>query len=150
MTEKINESIKFVAKHYRPDSFLPTMRFVPVSFWRRRGAVAAAVAAGILVVSACVYMLLPVAETTRQLSPEPPATTAAPSPASSEYVVKSIEFTDAPLAEVVKAIEDTYNVKISGLEEGCKVRLTLSYEGTAADLVETINELEGTKLTIEE
>lgn len=63
--------------------------------------------------------------------------------------VHRIEFNNVPLTTVVKEIEKTYNVKISSLPKE-QYRLTLSYEGTAEDLVATINELLGTNLEIEQ
>ena len=57
-------------------------------------------------------------------------------------------FNDTPLAEVVKEIEKVYDVRLTSLPEE-EYRLTLSYEGTAEDLVATINELLGTHIEIE-
>lgn len=150
MTEKFNESIKFVAEHYRKGAFQPVMRFAPLSFWQRRGTVAACIAAGLLVASACVYFLIPTSNTTKSVHTEQPTVIEVTQTQVSELEVKSMEFTDATLAEVVEAIEQTYNVKVEGLEADSDIRLTLRYEGTAIDLVETINELEGTELTIAE
>ena len=62
--------------------------------------------------------------------------------------VKDMKFEDAPLQEVVKAIEKEYGVKVSGATEG-QPHLTLSYRGTAEDLVAAINDLLGTNLKIE-
>ena len=50
---------------------------------------------------------------------------------------------------VVEKINETYNVKVTGLPESPEeYRLSLHYEGTASDLVETINEILGTELTV--
>ena len=56
-----------------------------------------------------------------------------------------------PLSSVVAEIENAYNVEISGLDETDRdQRLTLSYEGNAAELVSAINEILGTQLTVEQ
>ena len=48
----------------------------------------------------------------------------------------------------MKEIEKVYDVRLTSLPEE-EYRLTLSYEGTAEDLVATINELLGTHIEIE-
>ena len=77
-------------------------------------------------------------------------TTVSGTPATGVDVSRKIEFTDAPLADVVKEIERVYEVHVVNVPEMGDYRLTLSYEGTAKDLVETINELLGTSLGIGE
>ena len=59
-----------------------------------------------------------------------------------------LEFTDASLKDVVKKIESVYEVRIVNVPD-TDIRLTLSYEGTAEDLISTINELEGTQMRVE-
>lgn len=61
-----------------------------------------------------------------------------------------LTFTDAPLSQVVATIERTYGVKVSGLGDDGDRRVTLSYQGSAADLIHTINELMGTNLHIKQ
>lgn len=64
-------------------------------------------------------------------------------------VVKAIDFENTPLTVVVEKINETYNVEVTGLPESPEeYRLSLHYEGTASDLVETINEILGTELTV--
>lgn len=64
-----------------------------------------------------------------------------------EQRIERIEFHDAPLKDVASDIERVYDVKINNVPAG-DIRLTISYEGTAADAVETINDLLGTNLTV--
>ncbi len=54
------------------------------------------------------------------------------------------------LADVVVAIEQTYNVKLSNVPASSKQRITMSYSGTADDVVETLNELFDLHITIED
>lgn len=59
-----------------------------------------------------------------------------------------IEFKDAALKDVVNKIEEVYQVKIENIPES-DVRLTLSYEGTAEELIEVINEIAGTDFKVD-
>lgn len=145
---KMEKSFEFVTRYYRPGAFRPTTVFVKIRHWRPI-TVAASIAGVVLVAAAMVYTL------TMQPSqaPETPTTVVEPTQQSyieqaPESVVKRIEFTDEPLAVVVQAIEETYGVKVSGLEADDDTRLTLSYEGNAIDLVETINDLTGKDLSV--
>jgi hypothetical protein len=64
-------------------------------------------------------------------------------------VAQRITFDDAPLSEVIIKIQETYNVTITNIPTE-EHRLTLSYEGTADELIETINDLLGTEMKIQE
>ncbi len=153
MTDKIRRSLDFVVRYYRPGAFKPDLwAFAPQkSFWRRY-AVAASVAGGILLAAAAVtaYVALNREETPQTPlldKPEPiKKTPEVTLPITPE--IKKIEFNDASLPEVVKAIESVYGVKVNGNTSG-QPNLTLSYQGTAEDLISTINDLLGTNLSIE-
>ncbi len=149
--EKNDKSLDFVVRYYRKGAFRPRrlgkiLEFVPrYSFFCRRNIAAACVATALIASAGIgVYFYthpndstgtsqIPAVETTVTASKE----------------VHRIEFNNVPLTTVVKEIEKTYNVKISSLPKE-QYRLTLSYEGTAEDLVATINELLGTNLEIEQ
>jgi hypothetical protein len=73
-------------------------------------------------------------------------TTSTPASAQADRVIV-IEFTDAPLTDVVARIEAEYGVKVENVSAET-YKLTLRYEGNAADLIDTINELLNTNLTI--
>lgn len=147
MKDKFEESLSFVVRHYRRGAFRPTMLFVAPNRWRRM-AVAASIAFGVIVASACVYFL-----TVNEPATEPIEETAGPvasAPAEApEKVSRRIRFDDAPLAKVVDEIEKVYGVQVSPVADNDTTRLTLSYEGNAADLLDTINELLGTDLKLE-
>ncbi len=66
---------------------------------------------------------------------------------STEARKVKIEFNNAPLNEVVKRIETAYGVTVTNLPEE-QHNLTLSYEGTADELIDIINSLLGTKMEI--
>lgn len=151
MTDKIKRSLDFVVRHYRPDAFKADGWFIeaPLPFWRRH-AVAASIIGIALAAAAAVTTYV-------VLRSDAPAPVEAPAPAPVETPVETpqptqevakVEFDDASLSQVAAAIETTYGVKVAGLPAEDH-RLTLSYQGTAEDLVATINDLLGTKLTIE-
>ncbi len=66
---------------------------------------------------------------------------------SIEEKTAKIEFKNTPLKEVVAEIERVYQVRIENVPQE-EILITISYEGTASDVVETINELFNTKLNI--
>lgn len=151
---KIEESIDFVTLYYckgafDPDRSLRMIRFLPpVPWWRRRGVVAAAIG-GALVASAAVFTyIVPEREDVDKVPTEQMVKPADES-AAPVMEVKKIEFADAPLARVVDEIESVYNVRVTNVPVDGNYRLTLSYEGTAEDLVEAINDLLGTGLAVE-
>ncbi|MDE6337239.1 MAG: hypothetical protein K2J63_07345 [Muribaculaceae bacterium] len=152
MTDKFKESLDFVVKYYRRDAFQPDdelFRVVPVRRpWWQRTAIAASVAVGVLAASAFLYVNLTRVSSEPQM---PEQTVTAPGVEMRvETEVKRIEFKDATLKQVAEAIEATYGVEVEGIEANGEIKLTLSYEGTAEDLVETINELLDTSLRINE
>ena len=151
MSEKFKNSLEFVTKHYRQGAFRASLLFAPVvsrPWWRTRAAAASAACAAVLVASAA-YYFLNIAPAKSPELPAAPDATEATAPAAIAEDVKRIEFTDAPLARVAREIEEVYGVTVSGVPADTTLHLTLSYEGTAADLTATINELLDTHLTIE-
>lgn len=153
---RIKESIRFVASHYDSDAFSKMRKkemltaitghrsFFPILSARWRAAAAVAVVA--LVASASVLLIQNLSDrpdTPAAIETVPAETTV--TPASVESAV--IDYTDAPLKDVVADIERIYGVTVTGVPD-YEIRLTIHYEGDAEDVVETINELLGTKLKI--
>ncbi len=65
-------------------------------------------------------------------------------------VVKAIDFEDTPLTAVISKIKEVYGVKVVNVPENAdEYRLSLHYEGDAADLVATINDILGTQMSVE-
>ena len=65
--------------------------------------------------------------------------------------VAPVDFDNTPLTEVIEKVNAVYGVHITNLPENAgEYRLTLHYEGSADNLVATINELLGIELEIEE
>ncbi len=150
---KYEESERFVAQHYERG------RFDQASAWKRMGlgsskshrwrfAAAASVLAAITV-SACIYYMksyqpMPIAADT-----ETTQTTKTTKPTTATVKSEVIEFNDAPLVDVVAKIEEVYGVHIDNVPNE-EYFVTMRYEGTATDLVNTINETLGCNLTITE
>ena len=150
--KKIDESIDFVASHY-DGSLLPQPGWQRFSHthhtsWLRRNVAAACIGAAILVASAASIYYISTSENS-PVSENKEVTTISNAPAYEHYKIVKIQFADAPLSDVVAEIEKAYGVKVSNLPQK-ETRLTISYEGNAYDVIETINELLGTNLTIEE
>ena len=63
--------------------------------------------------------------------------------------VKVVDFENAPLPVVVERIREVYGVEVDGLPENADdYVLSLHYEGTPVDLVDTINDLLSTEMTV--
>ena len=145
--EKFDENISFVARHWRSGAFSASAGWrrlgIPRAGWAR-WRVAASIAAGtVLAASAIIYNIVPPG------TPEPSVPTeniTAPAPSSTPEI-KRIEFDNRPIAVVAAEIEKVYGVKLGNVPDD-DLRLSLSYEGTAADLVDTINDLLGTEIEI--
>lgn len=143
-----NKEIKFIADRYKKGRFSTdkawnSLGIRPFSIWRKYRVAAAVSAAVVLTASAAIIYK---ASTAPSISSGTEVT--APIEADKD-VVKAIDFENTPLTVVVEKINETYNVKVTGLPESPEeYRLSLHYEGTASDLVETINEILGTELTV--
>ncbi|RXE74478.1 hypothetical protein ED551_03025 [Muribaculaceae bacterium Isolate-013 (NCI)] len=144
------DDIAFVAKHYRRGSFDSRTAWrrlnpAPGTGWRRirvAAAVAAVIAAG--ATAAFIYN-----GNRPEAAPQEGTKVAVTAPAALR-AVKVIDFDDAPLTDVAARIEEVYGVKVTNLPgDAAGYRLTLRYEGSAPDLVATVNELLGTEMEVE-
>lgn len=147
-----DKEIKFIAQHYRAG------RFNSREGWRRLGIDRgrnlrawriAAAAAALVAISATATFIYNTysynAESPRAMQEEIFSTD------EQLYVVRAIDFDDTPLPVVVARIREVYGVDVAGMPaDAAKYRLTLHYEGNVADLVESINEILGTQMTVEE
>lgn len=149
--DKTDESLRFVTRHFEDNTLLPDQG------WRlfrsahsfstfRHNVAAACVGLAVIAASAAIYYFT----SSPQASTEPESITA-PAPETTavapEQRIERIEFRDATLRTVVAEIERVYGVSIGNVPQQ-DMRITISYEGTAADAVETINDLLGTSLTV--
>lgn len=149
--QKLDLEIRFVARHYRRGAFSPR------EGWRRLGLgaspvlrrrIAASLAAMVVLsAAAAIYIHSEIGRREAAL----PAASSAPEQAPAAALSLVIEFTDAPLTDVVAEIESVYGVSVGNVPaDAADMRLTLRYEGTAAGLIECINELEATAMIVEE
>lgn len=143
------KEISFIAKHYRKGSFSVNkawgaMDIATPAKWRRLR-VAAAIAV-VVVLSATAAIIYNHYE---------PSISATPLEVSTESqspieVVRVIDFEETSLPIVVEKIKEVYGVNVVNLPEYAdKYSLSLRYEGTAEDLLMTINEILDTEMTIE-
>lgn len=142
------KDIKFIAKRYRSGRFSTKegwkkLGIRPVSVWVKYRVAAAITAAVVLTASATII-------SKANMAPGEGTKTEVVSPAThGENIVRVIDFENAPLPVVVDKISRTYDAEITGLPESPDdYKLSLHYEGTASDLVETINEILGTEMTV--
>lgn len=140
-----------MAKHYRKGVFSADKAWHRLSIsrspWWNSTRVAAAIAA-VVVLGATAAIVI------RQHEPAPKqeiAMTSEPSFETRLAAVKVIEFDNASLAAVAEEIKKVYGIEVTGLPaEADSVRLTLRYEGNVGGLVESINEIFDTNLSIKE
>ena len=152
MTEKMKKSLQFVTRFYSPGALRPDDSIIRERLpFLKRHAVAAATAGASLAAAAAftAYLTLYTPGHHTENPEQTVETTVKPiDEAPAAKTIKEMRFEDAPLPEVVKAIEEAYGVKVAGETEQ-QPSLTLSYSGTAEDLIDAINDLLGTKLRIE-
>ena len=145
---KENKDIRFIARHYRKGLFAvePALRRIKgtrSAWWTRTRIAAACAVAAILTATAAIFV-----HNDYFSQHEPSADTAQPA-ISAAQVVRVIDFEGAPLTDVVAKIREVYGVEIVGLPaDPDQYTLSLHYEGSALDLVETINDILDTDMTV--
>lgn len=146
MKQKFDQQVEFVAKHYDADAFNIAKGLRNIGLRRfplmRRVASAAAVATVLTAAAITIYFVN--RDTTPSPAPEKPAAT---TPAVTDDTPKTIILDNASLPEIVNALETVYGVEIDNVPESDS-RLTIHYEGSAQDALETINALLDTEMTI--
>ncbi len=145
MTDNDN-NIRFVARHYckglfSADAAWRRLGIAPsMSIWRRYRV--AAVLAGAIALSAAAAIIYHQYDVRAEIESE----TLTLSPMET---VKVVDFENAPLPVVVERIREVYGVEVDGLPENADdYVLSLHYEGTPVDLVDTINDLLSTEMTV--
>lgn len=145
----MEKEISYVAKRYRRGKFATDkgwqrLGIAPSQRWRRMRVAAAIMSVIALSAVAAIFYHeyglseAPVVE--QQVADIPSAT-----------AVRVIDFENTPLPTVISEIRDVYGVDLTGIpDNAADYRLSLHYEGSAADLVETINEILDTKMAVKE
>lgn len=143
-----NKGIDYIAMHYRDGLFKvkPALEHITsrkTSWWSPFRIAAASAAVVVLSATAAV-----VVHYHNISEAEPVESIVQPSPV---MAIKVIDFEETPLPTVVAKIGEVYGVDITGLPDNPEdYVLSLHYEGTAQDLVATINDILGTEMKIEE
>ncbi len=143
------KDIMFVVRHYRSGCFSTDKGWrrlgidVRGRWWRLR--VAAAVVATIVLsaTAAVLYRHYTIADRVEPVMTLDEGVT-------DKDAIKVIDFENTPLTEVVERIRVTYGVEVLNVPENAEsYRLSLHYEGTAEDLVDTINDILYTDMEVE-
>lgn len=142
------EEIRYVARRYKPGRFNADKGWrrlgIAPSFRLRRLRVAAAVAGAVVLSATAAFVFHRYNNVGVQEAAVPVQETVAP-----ELVVRVIDFEDTPLPVVVGRINEVYGVEVMNMpEDAGEYTLSLHYEGNAADLVETINDILGTQMYV--
>lgn len=146
---KDNKEIDFIAKHYRKGRFdadKALRRIKPVRRFRWTAARTVAASALIAVVGATAAIIYNTGyfTTSSESMEQTQSVIVAP-----ETIVRVIDFENAPLPVVVEKIKEVYGVEVIGLPANANAyRLSLHYEGTAIDLLDTINDILDTDMQI--
>lgn len=146
-----NKEIKYIAKYYRKGLFavepaLRRIRGTKQTWWTHSRIAAACIGATILTASAAFF----VHQNYFATSPTEMEQTM-PSSIPAAQIVRAIDFEDAPLPVVVAKIKDVYGVDVVNLPaDASDYSLSLHYEGSALDLIDTINDILDTEMTIQE
>lgn len=139
----------FVARYYKKGSFnkdaaWARLGITTVSWWSRFRVVAAV--AALLVVSASAALIYHQYQLNTAKNQAVESVDITPL-----TEVKVIDFENASLNEIVREIESVYNVKVENLPDTTRdYNLSLHYEGTPIDLIESINDILGTQMTVVE
>lgn len=147
-----NKDIDFVASRYMKGKFSvkdgwARLGISPQTAWWKRTRVAAAIG-GFIFLSAAAAVVYHQYSFRSDNEIELPQPTEDIAPA---FVVKAIDFENIALPIVVERIKEVYNVDVVNIPENADaLNLSLHYEGNAFDLVDTINEILGTQMSVRE
>ena len=147
-----DKQIKYIAKHYRRGLFSVNAGWKHLGIAtslriRRLRAVAAAAGVVILTATAAViYSHVSLKPEVEEVRPRP---VNAPPAKAPENEVKIIDFDNTPLPVVTRRIQEVYGVEVINLPENADdYVISLHYEGNAVDLVQTINEILDTRMSV--
>lgn len=147
---KHDEEIDFIARHYRRGAFASGRaleRIMPGRMSRLRTVRIAAAAALLIAAGTAAALLITHSSSTDRAAETVPQD--APTAVADD--IKVIDFESTPLTVVAEKIREVYGVSVRNLpDDAGDITLSLHYEGSAADLVDTINEILSTQMTIEE
>ena len=145
----MDKDLKFIARHYRKGMFAvgPALRRVKgrkAAWWTRTRIAAACAVAAIFTATAAIFVYH-----NNFTEAEPSVTETGQSAIPAAEIVRVIDFEQAPLTDVVARIREVYGVEVTNLPaDAAQYELSLHYEGSALDLVETINDILDTDMKV--
>ena len=148
----MDKDIRFIARHYRKGLFAvePALRRIKGTkgvWWTRTRIAAACTAAAILTATAAVFVHNGYFTSSGPNNVQDTEQAALPA----AETVRVIDFEEAPLTQVVAKIREIYGVEVTDLPaDPDQYTLSLHYEGSAIDLVETINDILDTHMKVTE
>lgn len=143
-------NIDFVARHYRADAFSRKDAWNAMGLGkirRLRRLKAAAAVAGIVAftAAAAIFVHYELRYDSAENAGQPPVEEST----VQQQFVTVLDFDNASLPEVLECIRTVYGQEVENVPDNAgEYRLTLHYEGNAADLVDTINDILGTEMSI--
>ena len=146
-----NKDINYIAKHYKKGLFdvePALLRIKPstAKWWTRSRIAAACIATAVLTATAAVFV-----HNGYFAQPSTDTGITQPTNTPTSEIVRSIDFENAPLPTVVQRIREVYGVEVTDIPaDASEHSLSLHYVGSATDLVETINDILDTDMTIQE
>lgn len=148
--KKFEEECRFVVAHFKEGAFRTKELFESRVAFRNRMRIAIRwVAASLIAVTLSAAAIITHKIRSVELdkvTPEQCIVDKADNSKAMEII--HLEFNDAKLSDVIKAVEEAYGVKLTNVPDE-EIFLTLSYEGNAQDFIDTVNELLNTEIEIE-
>lgn len=147
----MDKDLRFITRHYREGLFstkaaLRRIKGTNSSWWTRTRIAAACTIAAVLTATAAVLI-----HNHRISGIEPDTTLIEQADIPAAEMVRVIDFEDAPLSDVVEKIREVYGVEVTDLPDNPdQYKLSLHYEGSALDLVDTINDILDTDMKVTE
>lgn len=145
----MDKDLKFITRHYRKGLFstgaaLRRIKGSNSSWWTRTRIAAACTIAAVVTATAALFIHN---QHISGIAPETTSVEQTSVPATE--IVRVIDFEEAPLTEVVGKIREVYGVDVTDLPPAPdQYTLSLHYEGSAIDLVETINDILDTDMKV--
>ena len=143
-----HKDIEFLAKHYRKGLFtiepaLQRIKGFRKKFWTIPKV--AAVSSVLIAIGATAAILITRSYNLEEIETEVPVI----EKVSPAFVSRVIDFDDVPLTIVVQQINVVYGVEVDNIPINAdELYVSLHYEGTALDLIDTLNEILDTHMKI--
>lgn len=142
MPHQSKDSLDFVTRHYRRDTFKARRGPWLTVLTPGRAVAAASVAAVALVAVAAGWHYR-----AEYKQPKLSTVQVALPPVANRTDVIAMSFDNATVTEVAQAVESRFGLRLDGVPE-TDMRLTLECRGTADDIVAMINDIAGCNITI--